>query len=89
MNERAETRRVGKEYLGSIIAECFRQYHTTQTSMILDKIKELGFTYSTKAGITIAVSDVIVPTEKVAILKESEEKVKSRYESIPSWFDYE
>ena len=82
------TKAVGKEYLGSIIAECFRKYHTTQTSVILDKIKELGFTYSTKAGITIAVSDVIVPTEKVAILKESEEKVRVRYESIPSWFDY-
>ena len=64
MLERAENKAVGKEYLGSIIAECFRKYHTTQTSMILDKIKELGFTYSTKAGITVAVSDVVVPTEK-------------------------
>lgn len=64
MLERDENKAVGKEYLGSIIAECFRKYHTTQTSMILDKIKELGFTYSTKAGITVAVSDVVVPTEK-------------------------
>jgi DNA-directed RNA polymerase subunit beta' len=67
---------VGKEYLGHIIAECFRQYHTTRTSVILDQIKELGFTYSTRAGITIGVSDVIVPEEKKAILHESEEKVK-------------
>ncbi|WP_020620131.1 DNA-directed RNA polymerase subunit beta' [Paenibacillus daejeonensis] len=66
---------VGKEYLGLIIAECFRQYHTTQTSMILDKIKQLGFTYSTRAGITIAVDDVVVPDEKYALMKESEEKV--------------
>ncbi|WP_285891417.1 DNA-directed RNA polymerase subunit beta' [Paenibacillus pasadenensis] len=67
---------VGKEYLGLLIAECFRLYHTTRTSVILDKIKELGFTYSTRAGITVAVSDVIVPPEKVEILKESDEKVK-------------
>jgi DNA-directed RNA polymerase subunit beta' len=67
---------IGKEYLGSIIAECFRRYHTTKTSIILDNIKELGFTYSTKAGITIAVSDVIVPKEKEVLLKESEEKVR-------------
>ncbi|AJY75264.1 DNA-directed RNA polymerase subunit beta' [Paenibacillus beijingensis] len=67
---------IGKEYLGYVIAECFRQYHTTQTSIILDKIKQLGFTYSTRAGITIAVSDVVVPPEKVELLKESEEKVK-------------
>jgi len=76
MLERNENKAVGKEYLGSIIAECFRKYHTTQTSMILDKIKELGFTYSTKAGITVAVSDVVVPTEKEGILKECEEKVR-------------
>jgi len=67
---------VGKEYLGTIIAECFRRYKTTQTSMILDRIKETGFTYSTRAGITIAVSDVTVPDEKNVVLRESEEKVR-------------
>ncbi|MCR8645804.1 DNA-directed RNA polymerase subunit beta' [Paenibacillus sp. N1-5-1-14] len=72
-----ETKAIGKDYLGSIIGECFRKYHTTQTSMILDKIKELGFTYSTKAGITVAVSDVTVPPEKVRILAESDEKVRT------------
>jgi DNA-directed RNA polymerase subunit beta' len=70
-----EAKAVGKEYLGSIIAECFRKYHTTLTSIILDRIKELGFTYSTKSGITIAVADVTVPLEKEAILKESDDKV--------------
>ena len=67
---------IGKEYLGAIIAECFRRYQTTQTSVILDRIKELGFTYSTRAGITIAVADVVVPEEKQRILEESENKVK-------------
>lgn len=66
---------VGKEYLGNIIGECFRIYHTTLTSVILDRIKQLGFTYSTRAGITVAVADVVVPEEKVEILKESDAKV--------------
>ncbi|RJE83042.1 DNA-directed RNA polymerase subunit beta' [Paenibacillus sp. 1011MAR3C5] len=66
---------VGKDYLGQIIAECFRQYHTTLTAVILDRIKQLGFTYSTKAGITIGVADVIIPKEKVEIMKASDEKV--------------
>ncbi|MFD0590873.1 DNA-directed RNA polymerase subunit beta' [Paenibacillus sp. GCM10027627] len=66
---------VGKDYLALIIAECFRQYHTTLTAVILDRIKQLGFTYSTKAGITIGVSDVIIPPEKVEIMKASDEKV--------------
>lgn len=68
---------IGKEYLGSIIAECFRKYHTTRTSMILDNIKMLGFTYSTRSGITIAVSDVTVPLEKDQIIKNSDEKVRT------------
>ncbi|WP_405104577.1 DNA-directed RNA polymerase subunit beta' [Paenibacillus sp. FSL K6-1217] len=70
-----EASAVGKEYLGLIIARCFETYHTTKTSVILDKIKQLGFTYSTRSGVTVAVSDVIVPEEKVTILKESEAKV--------------
>lgn len=77
MEELPECKAVGKDYLGSIIAECFRRYHTTETSIILDKVKELGFTYSTKAGITVAVADVIVPEEKQEILKESEQKVQT------------
>lgn len=67
---------VTKGYLGTIIAEIFRRFNTTKTSVILDKIKELGFTYSTKAGITIAVSDVVVPKEKDVILDKAEEKVQ-------------
>jgi len=66
---------VGKEYLGQIIARCFETYHTTKTSVILDKIKQLGFTYSTRSGITVAVSDVIVPKEKDEILLASDAKV--------------
>lgn len=64
-----------KSFLGTIIAECFRRFYTMRTSVILDKIKALGFIYSTKSGISIAVSDVTVPEEKKAILSEAEEKV--------------
>lgn len=66
---------VGKEYLALLIAECFRQYHTTLTAVILDRIKQLGFTYSTRAGITVAVSDVIVPQEKVEVMAAADAKV--------------
>ncbi|WP_435922619.1 DNA-directed RNA polymerase subunit beta' [Paenibacillus sp. DYY-L-2] len=66
---------IGKEYLGEIIGRCFEIYHTTETSIILDRIKQTGFTYSTRAGVSIAVADVIVPDEKQAILRESDEKV--------------
>lgn len=66
---------VKKGFLGTIISECFRRFGTMKTSMILDKIKELGFTYSTKAGITIAVADIAVPEKKKDILDEADQKV--------------
>ncbi len=66
---------ITKGYLGIIIAEIYRKYKTTETAIILDKIKRLGFSYSTKAGITIAVSDVNIPEEKDLMLQEAEEKV--------------
>ena len=64
-----------KGFLGTLIGECFRRYGTTKTSEILDRIKKLGFTYSTRAGITIAVSDIIVPPEKKDIMTWAEEEV--------------
>lgn len=64
-----------KKDLGGIIAECFRRFGTTATSEILDKVKALGYEYSTRAGVTMSVSDVEVPTEKPAILVEAKEQV--------------
>ncbi len=68
---------VKKGFLGTIIAEAFRRFKTTQTSVLLDKIKELGYKYSTKAGITIAVSDAVIPKEKREILQDAEAKVET------------
>lgn len=66
-----------KKHLGAIIAECFRRFGTTQTSITLDNVKELGFKYSTKAGITMSVSDVKVPEQKRVILEDAEQKVST------------
>nr|MBO2478504.1 DNA-directed RNA polymerase subunit beta' [Bacillota bacterium] len=67
---------VKKSFLGRIIAEVFRRFGTTQTAIMLDRIKELGFRYSTKAGLTIAVSDIIVPEAKKEILAKAEADVE-------------
>ncbi|MFO7247579.1 MAG: DNA-directed RNA polymerase subunit beta' [Bacillota bacterium] len=68
---------IKKKFLGTIIHEVFRRFGTTRTAEILDKIKELGFAYSTKAGITIAISDIIVPEEKKTLLAEAEQRVET------------
>nr|WP_106781848.1 DNA-directed RNA polymerase subunit beta' [Lysinibacillus timonensis] len=64
-----------KKFLGSIIAEIFKRFHITETSKMLDRMKDLGFKYSTKAGITVGVSDIVVLPEKVEILEEAQKKV--------------
>ena len=53
-----------KKDLGLVIAEVFNRYRTEGTSQILDKIKDLGFEYSTVAGITVALSDINVAPDK-------------------------
>ncbi|WCK54685.1 DNA-directed RNA polymerase subunit beta' [Aneurinibacillus sp. Ricciae_BoGa-3] len=75
IQELPEVGAVKKGFLGTIIAECFRRFGTTQTSVILDKIKANGFKYSTKAGITVAVSDISTPREKQEILSDADKKV--------------
>jgi DNA-directed RNA polymerase subunit beta' len=67
---------ITSKFISRIIAECFRRYRTTATSVILDKIKSVGFAYSTKAGITIAVADITVPEEKPHIIADADARVE-------------
>ena len=64
-----------KSYLGEIIAEVFKRYQTTETSKMLDRLKDLGFRYSTKAGITISIADIVVLQEKKEILEKADQEV--------------
>ncbi|VEI05501.1 DNA-directed RNA polymerase subunit beta' [Kurthia zopfii] len=64
-----------KKFLGNVIAEVFARYHITETSVMLDRMKDLGFKYSTKAGISIGISDIIVLPDKQEILGEAQEQV--------------
>nr|WP_144924543.1 DNA-directed RNA polymerase subunit beta' [Paenibacillus bovis] len=64
-----------KKFLGNVISEIFKRFHITETSKMLDRMKNLGFKYSTKAGITVGVSDIVVLAEKEEILTEAQSKV--------------
>ncbi|MDD2391494.1 MAG: DNA-directed RNA polymerase subunit beta' [Bacilli bacterium] len=61
-----------KGVLGKIIAQIYKRYHTTETSIMLDKLKDLGFKYSTLSGISIAISDLKESKLKPEIVKESQ-----------------
>jgi DNA-directed RNA polymerase subunit beta' len=64
-----------KKILGNIIAEVFKRFKITETSKMLDRMKDLGFRYSTKAGITVGVADIVVLKEKNVIIEEAQTKV--------------
>ena len=64
-----------KGILGDIIAEVFKRYKISETSKMLDRLKDLGFSYATKAGMTVGVSDIVNLKEKEELLDEAQEKV--------------
>jgi DNA-directed RNA polymerase subunit beta' len=64
-----------KKFLSLIIAQIFSRYKINETSKMLDKMKNIGFKYSTIAGLTIAASDVTVYSKKHEVLKLHEDAV--------------
>ena len=64
-----------KKILEKIIAQIFKRYKTTETSIFLDNLKDLGFKYSTLAGITVSASDIIPCDNKDEIVKEHQKIV--------------
>ena len=68
-------RLVGKKDLQKIVGACFKRRGASCAADVLDKIKALGFKYSTIGAITTSVFDMHMPKDKPAILKEAEEHV--------------
>lgn len=64
-----------KKFIAKIIGQVFKVHQMTETSRMLDRLKDLGFLYSTVSGITISAADVSVYGEKDRMIKESDEEV--------------
>lgn len=64
----------GKKEIAEIISKCYLKYGNIKTAEIANSMKDLGFKYSTKAGISISVDDLVVPDKKKEIVKKSEEE---------------
>ena len=62
--------------LAEVIDQTFRLAGAKATCILADQFKNLGFKYSTKAGISICVDDMIIPESKKGLLKQAEEKAK-------------
>ncbi|MBQ6514775.1 MAG: DNA-directed RNA polymerase subunit beta' [Clostridia bacterium] len=67
---------VGKKQLSKIVDQCFHTQGEHRTAQVLDKIKALGFKYSTVGAITVSVADIKVPEVKKTMLDEADEAVR-------------
>ena len=66
---------VGKKQLGKIIDKCIRRHGFTIATEMLDRIKALGYKYSTKGAISVSIADMVVPEKKYTLVREAEKKV--------------
>ncbi|MCI6908314.1 MAG: DNA-directed RNA polymerase subunit beta', partial [Clostridiales bacterium] len=66
---------VTKKTLGKIVGSCITKHGFVRTAELLDGVKAMGFKYSTRAALTIAVADMTVPSEKAGIIAEAEQRV--------------
>ena len=66
---------VKKGTLGEILDKCIKVHGITETAVVLDKIKSLGYKFSTKGAITVGIEDIIVPPEKQQLIEETDKLV--------------
>ena len=66
---------VTKKTLGKIIDKCIKVHGTTRTSEVLDNIKNQGYQYSTRSGITVAVCDAVIPPQKRELIAAAEKEI--------------
>ena len=67
---------VGKKQLKQILEKCINTHGATKTAEILDLVKSLGYKYSTRAAMTVSISDMTVPEAKKTILADAEKTIE-------------
>ena len=68
---------VDKGQLKRLIAWAFTHYGTAKTAAVADRLKDLGFRYATKAGVSISVNDLKVPPSKRTLLDAAEAEIRA------------
>src|SRR6266699_3167130 len=70
-----QNREMKKKALGELVFESYRKSGLQGTVPFLDRLKEFGFRYATRGGISIGIEDLHIPAEKETLLSEAEERV--------------
>jgi DNA-directed RNA polymerase subunit beta' len=74
---------VDKKKLGSLLSEVYERFGTARTAELANALKNLGFKYATKAGVTISIDDLDVPEAKKGLISAAEKEIEAaqkRYE---------
>src|SRR5574341_955042 len=66
---------MSKKELAKLIDECYRRFGLRRTVVLLDELKETGFTYATKSGVSICISDMHIPSKKQKLIDQAQKKV--------------
>ena len=67
---------INKKQLQNLVAWSFREYGTARTAQMADAVKDMGFKYATRAGVSISVDDLQIPPTKKALLAAAEETIR-------------
>ena len=65
-----------KKELGNLIDVCYRLAGNKATVILADQLKDIGFQYATKAGLSIAIKDMVIPASKEGLLQKADEEVR-------------
>lgn len=68
---------IDKGRLKKLIARAYRQYGSARCSQLADQLKDLGFRYATKAGVSISIDDLTVPPSKRGLLEAAEQEIRT------------
>ncbi len=79
---------VGKKQLKQILEKVINTHGATKTAEVLDYIKAMGYKYSTRAAMTVSISDMTVPPEKPELIKQAQETVDHYHKELQTWSDH-
>jgi DNA-directed RNA polymerase subunit beta' len=74
---------VDKKKLGALLSQVYEKYGTARTAELANSLKDLGFHYATRAGVTISIDDLDVPEAKKGLISAAEKEIEAaqrRYE---------
>lgn len=71
---------VDKKTLNKLLAKIYHDYGTSKTAFLADSLKNLGFKYATKAGVTISIDDLQIPEKKKGLLAQAEKEIEKSFQ---------